>query len=248
VGFGHLLAVGITAGTAVAFPLLAHFRPGRWTAWFSWLLAAILLANEAGWQVVWWRGAFGFGPWSASRTLPLYLCDMAALAGAAALLWRPWVLVEITWFWAMAGTLEGIATPDHPISFFSYDWLEFYTDHIGVVLAATWLVYGLGMHPRPRAALRVSALTALFFSVVGVVDALTRGDYDYLHTNSPPGLLRLLGPWPWYILAAAGVGLLSILLVDLPFWPERGRARRDGLPAASSTTLTRVIWRVKRNS
>ena len=67
------------------------------------------------------------------------------------------MLVEITWFWGLAGTLQGLLTPDHPILFPSYDWLEFYTDHIGVILAACWLVVGLGLHPRPRAALRVIA-------------------------------------------------------------------------------------------
>ncbi len=233
VGFGHLLAIGITVAAAVILPAGARLRPGRWTTGFSWGLALLLLANEVGWQLVWWRHAFGFGPWSASRTLPLYVCDAAALVGSAALLSRGWVLAEITWYWAMAGTLQGIATPDHPIAFFSYDWLEFYTDHIGVVVAATWLVFGLGMHPRRRAALRVSAVTVAFIALVGVVDALTGGDYDYLHTNSPPGLLHLLGPWPWYIVGATGVGLLSILLFDLPFWPGRRRAKRLAAAAGS---------------
>ena len=45
--------------------------------------------------------------------------------------------------------------------------------------------------------------------------------------RSPPGewtLLRLLGPWPWYVVSAAGVALVLLTLLDAPFWPQRRRA------------------------
>jgi uncharacterized membrane protein YwaF len=74
----------------------------------------------------------------------------------------------------------------------------------------------------------VIAITVVFLALVGVVDIVTGGDYDYLHAQHPPGLLALLGPWPWYLLGATGVALASILILDLPFWPERRRARRSG--------------------
>jgi len=96
-------------------------------------------------------------------------------------------------------------------------------------------VIGLGLHPRPRAALRVIVITVLFLGLVGVVDLVTGGDYDYLHTQHPPGLLGLLGPWPWYLLGATAVALISILILDLPFWPERRRARRRGDIARGGT-------------
>jgi len=226
VSTGHILAIVLTVA-AVAVPVpLARLRPGRWSTAFGWTLAFLLVANELGYQVVQWRAAFDFYPWAVDRSLPLYICDIAALVGAVALVWRRPLLVEITWYWALAGTLQGIFTPDHAIGFPSYDWLEFYLDHIGVVLAACWLVLGLRIHPRPRAALRVAIITVLFIALVGVVDGLTGGDYDYLHASHPPGLLALLGPWPWYLFGATGIGLVSILVFDLPFWPERHRARR----------------------
>jgi uncharacterized membrane protein YwaF len=42
----------------------------------------------------------------------------------------------------------------------------------------------------------------------------------------PPGnwtLLKLLGPWPWYIVSAAGVALVLLAVLDLPFWFDRRR-------------------------
>jgi hypothetical integral membrane protein (TIGR02206 family) len=230
VGSGHLLALLITVVAVALLVPLVRLRPGRWVTPASWLLAVILVANEVAFELVQWQGGLGetyvAHTWTVGFSLPLYICDVAALVGAAALVTRRRTLVEITWFWGIAGTVQGLLTPDHPIYFPSYDWLEFYIDHIGVILAAFWLVVGLRLHPRPRAALRVIAITAVFFLLVGVVNVLTDGDYDYLHTQHPPGLLALLGPWPWYILGATGVALVSILILDLPFWPERRRARR----------------------
>jgi hypothetical integral membrane protein (TIGR02206 family) len=230
VGFGHLLALALTVTAIAVLVPLARLRPGRWVTPASWLLAVLLVANEIGFQLVQWRGwvdeTYVARTWTVGFSLPLYICDVAALVGAAALVTRRRILVEITWFWGLAGTIQGLLTPDHPLLFPSYDWLEFNIDHIGVILAALWLVVGLRLHPRPRAALRVIAVTVAFFALVGIVDLLTGGDYDYLHTQSPPGLLALLGPWPWYLLGATGVALLSILILDLPFWPERHRAKR----------------------
>jgi uncharacterized membrane protein YwaF len=37
-------------------------------------------------------------------------------------------------------------------------------------------------------------------------------------------LLKVLGPWPWYIVSCAGIALVAFVLLDLPFRP--GRARR----------------------
>jgi hypothetical integral membrane protein (TIGR02206 family) len=243
VGSGHLLALALTVVSLAVLVPLVRLRPGRWVTPASWLLALLLVANEVGFQLVQWRG-WSSDPWVAHEwtvgfSLPLYICDVAAFVGAAALVSRRRLLAELTWFWGLAGTLQGLLTPDHPILFPSYDWVEFYLDHIGVILAAFWLVIGLRLHPRPRAALRVIAVTVVFFVLVGLVDALTGGDYDYLHAQRPPGLLALLGPWPWYIAGATGVALVSIVILDLPFWPERRRARRT-LAAAGTAPAAAV--------
>jgi len=252
VGAGHVLAIGLTVALIAILVPLVRLRPGAWVTVASWLLALLLVANEVAYELVQWQGGLGemyvAHTWTVGFSLPLYVCDVAAFVGAAALVTRRPILVEITWFWGIAGTVQGLLTPDHPIYFPSYDWLEFYVDHIGVILAALWLVVGLGLHPRPRAALRVIAITAVFFALVGLVDVVTGGDYDYLHTRHPPGLLALLGPWPWYIIGATGVALLSILILDLPFWPERRRAARErmrsgvGTPAGSGSPWVAPPW------
>ena len=42
--------------------------------------------------------------------------------------------------------------------------------------------------------------------------------------RQPPSewtLLKVLGPWPWYIVSAAGVAIVLITLLDAPFWHSR---------------------------
>ena len=73
--------------------------------------------------------------------------------------------------------------------------------------------------------IRVFAITAGYTAVVGLVDALTGANYMFL--RAPPGnwtLLRVLGPWPWYVVSAAGVALVLLVALDAPFW----RRRRPG--------------------
>jgi hypothetical integral membrane protein (TIGR02206 family) len=218
----HVIALVVTVIAIVALGPLARARPGRWVTVIAWLLAVFLVVNEIVYQVVQVEN----GTWNVNHSLPLYLCDIGAFVAAVALIWPRPILVEVTWFWAIAGGLQGILTPDHVIVFPSYDWLEFYGDHIGVVAAAVLLVVGRRLYPKPGAVPRVIVVSVVVLALVGVVDAKAQANYDFLRFASPGSIQSLLGPWPWYILGTAVVGLVLFGLLDLPFWPHRRRAKR----------------------
>ncbi len=164
--------------------------------------------------------------WSWQRSLPLALCDVALVVAAIAC-WRPeWQLpVELTYFWGLAGTLQAVATPDLAVDFPRREFFQFVVGHVGIVIAALFLVVGLRRRPRPDAVRRVFAITISYTAFVGVFDWLTGANYMYL--AAPPrqaSLLSVLGPWPWYIVSATGVAVVLLLLLDAPF--RRGRVRR----------------------
>lgn len=199
----------------------ARRRPGPWTTTASRVLGALLLADA----VVYTAGRSLSG-WSPSTSLPLALCDVAALVAAAACWWPRPVLVELTYFWGLAGTLQAVATPDVTTTFPHLAFDEYVIGHVAIVVAALFLVVGLRHFPRPGAVPRVFAITAAYTAFVGVVDAATGADYMFL--RQPPAqwtLLKVLGPWPWYILSAAGLALLLLVALDSPFWAARHRER-----------------------
>jgi uncharacterized membrane protein YwaF len=127
--------------------------------------------------------------WSVRDSLPLALCDIALLVAAVAC-WAPslTLAVELTYFWGLAGTLQAVATPDLDVGFPHLEFFEYV------------------------------AITAGYTAATGCVDWLTGSNYMFLaRLPARRSLLSVLGPWPWYVLSAAGVALVLLVLLDTPF-------------------------------
>ncbi len=166
------------------------------------------------------------GTWSARDSLPLALCDVALVVAAAACWWptQP-LLVELTWFWGLAGTLQAIATPDLSVGFPHLEFFEYVVGHVGIVFAALYLVVGMGYRPRAGSVRRVFAITVVYTAFVGLIDAVTGADYMFLASRPVHwSLLSVLGPWPWYIVSAAAVALVLLFILDAPFRAGRAAA------------------------
>lgn len=223
-------AVAVAAAGCALLCSEARRRPGPWTKTAARALGALLFVDA----VVYTTGKSLSG-WSPSTSLPLALCDVAALVAAAACWWPRPILVELTYFWGLAGTLQAVATPDVTATFPHLAFIEYVVGHVAIVVAALFLVVGLRHSPRPGAVPRVFAITAAYTAFVGIVDATTGADYMFL--RRPPSewtLLKVLGPWPWYIVSAAGLAVLLLLLLDAPFWAARHRGRHEaGLGSAA---------------
>ncbi len=222
----HLLTVAVIAAAIVALVAAARLRPGSWTVVVCRVLAVVILGNEAAWWI--WLAAHG--TWSASYALPFQLCDVAGVVAAAALWTRQPLLVELTYFWGLAGTANGLITPDVSDHFPTFGFLQYFIAHGSIVAAALLLVVGLRLAPRRGAVLRVFGLTFALLVLDAAVNLVTDGNYMYLrHTPGAHSLLDVLGPWPWYIVGAAGLALAIFFVLDLPFIA----ARRGRLPAAA---------------
>ncbi|HSS60914.1 MAG TPA: TIGR02206 family membrane protein [Candidatus Limnocylindrales bacterium] len=220
----HIAALAaIALATAIAV-VAARKNPGAWLK----ALAVVLVVDE----VTWWIYVLAGGvPGSRlAQSLPLQLCDAAIFIAAAALWTRRRLLVEMTYFWGLAGTIQALFTPDLPQHFPSYPYFQYYVAHGGVVAAALLLVVGMRIHPRPWAVARVAALTIAYAVLVGLVDAATASNYLYLRTKPPsPTLLDVLGPWPLYIASATAIGLFLFVLLDAPFRLRSGQRRAEPL-------------------
>ena len=218
----YWLAVAIGGAVGLVACAAAARWPGRVARTVGQSLCVLLAADALAFVL---RPVFS-GGWTVRGSLPLDLCDVALVIAAVAC-WVPrWQLgVELTYFWGLAGSLQAVVTPDLAQSFPSLQFFVFVVGHVGIVLAAVYLGAGLRLAPRRGSVTRVFAITAGYTAAVGVVDAVTGGDYMYLaHRPAHASLLSALGPWPWYIASAAVIALVLFWLLDLPF-----RLRRDGV-------------------
>lgn len=208
----HAGALAVIIAAAAVAVVAARRRPGAWMR----VLACVLVVDEVSWWI--YLVAGHDQGMSLVQALPLQLCDVAIFVAALALWTRNQLLTEVTYFWALAGTVQALLTPDLPQHFPSYPYFQYYIAHGGVVTAALVLVVGLKLHPRRLAVIRVGALTLAYAALVGAVDALTQSNYMYLRAKPPGGsLLDLLGPWPVYIFSAALVAAALFALLDAPF-------------------------------
>jgi hypothetical integral membrane protein (TIGR02206 family) len=161
---------------------------------------------------------------------------VVAFVAAAALWSRRPLLVELTYFWGVAGTANGLISPDVPDHFPGFLFFQYYIAHGAIVAAALFLVAGLRITPRRGAVVRVLTVTLALVMIDAGANLLTGGNYMYLRqTPAVPNLLDLMGPWPWYIAAAAGLAVAIFAALDLPF--AMGRNRGSRVHASVATEL-----------
>jgi hypothetical integral membrane protein (TIGR02206 family) len=228
---GALVATGLAAALLI---VAARKRNDREITNICRALAVVLVVDEVSWWV--FVAAGGVPGAQFAQALPLQLCDITTLIAAFALWFRSPLLVELTYFWGLAGSFQGLLTPDLPQHFPTYPYVQYYIAHGGIVAAALLLVIGLRLHPRPFAVAWVGLLALVYAGLLGLVDAATGANYMYLGSKPlAPTLLDLMGPWPWYLLGAVALGVLFLAILDAPFYFGRRRAqiamsRLFGLP------------------
>ena len=206
---GALTVLAIACATAVVVP---RRHPGRWVTWVARVLAAVITAGWIGEYIA----EVTVGTWTLSYSLPLQLTDAVSLAAIVALLTGRQLAVELLYYWAFSATLQAALTPDlgHGQSFPSVFYFTYFTYHVGAIVAACLLVFGCRRYPRHESMWIVYGITLVFAVISGAGDLITGGNYMYLRYRPVHNsLLSVMGPWPWYILSGALVGLAMFLLL-----------------------------------
>lgn len=184
------------------------------------LLALFPIALLLGWTQGWL---------TLENAMPCQLCDVTAGCAAVALITRRQRWAEIVWFWGIAGTLNGLITPTLTDEFPDPAFFLFFALHGGVVIAAIYLVFGLGLKPQRGAVWRALGWAQVFLATAGLVNLIAGTNYGYLRAKPKvASLLDALGPWPWYILALQGVAVVFFGLLYLPFYRRNRRVASPG--------------------
>ncbi len=224
--FGVVHAVILTITIVTPLLLAAVARRSRWAArGIGPALAGILIVQK----LVGLALAVADPALRAADCLPMHLCDWAAFAVIFALLWHGPLAFELAWFWGLAGTFQGILTPDLRTGWTDLRTWLFFVSHCGIVAGAIYLALGLRLRPRPGAILRVFAWSQVYLLACGLTNLLCATNYGYVCAKPlSASLLDRLGSWPWYLLSLEALALIFFLILQIPFWiKERGRIRED---------------------
>lgn len=168
-------------------------------------------------QLVWHGRMVVAGTWELKYSLPLQLCDAAVIVAVVTLLRPGPFRFELTYLWCLAGTLQGLLTPNIDEGFRHYEYWQFFITHSGLVLVALFLAAGCGLRPRKGALVRVWLATNAWALLAGAANLAFGSNYMFLAEPPAGSLLEHMGPHPWYILSGQGVCLLSFWILLLPF-------------------------------
>jgi hypothetical integral membrane protein (TIGR02206 family) len=196
-----------------------------------WTLALILWGNEFAWH--YWN--YAVGKWTLQTMLPLQICSLGVWLGAWMLVTKNYRIYEFMYLLGIGGAIQALATPD--LGIYGYPHFRFFQTFIShglIVTSAIYMTVVEGFRPTWKSLLRVAIWANVY--MVGIYFLNVYLGSNYLMVNHKPetaSLLDLLPDWPLYILYMEVLGVITFLILYLPFavkdWYTKFRLGRDSL-------------------
>ena len=174
------------------------------------------------------------GPFDVQKDLPLHLCNFLGLTIPIFAVLRKYWMYEIIVFWILAGTAQGVFTPDLDEGFPHYRFFKYWLEHAGLVLFIVYASAVYGMRPKFKSIIKAFGAIQIYLIFILGVNALIGSNYLFLmrkpdHTS----LLDVLGEWPYYILVEELLILPFFLIIygafkAIDMLSERSRVNRTG--------------------
>ncbi len=209
-GTDHIAVLVITFLLACAFIAMGKHLSPRIDLVFRYLSAiALFITAASGWIVAYRLGVV---------VIPINFCDLALLASIIALLTLQSWSCHLSYFWGLAGTLQALLQPDLSISFPGFWWFHFFATHAGVVLSAVYLAATHRLQPTLKTASWITLFSNAYLGIVVGVNSYYGTNFGYLAEKPDhPSILDYLGEWPYYLISMEVIGIISLLILFLPF-------------------------------
>lgn len=215
-GHSHQIVLALIVIVPVVLSILVRLRnPPAMQRAICWAFALVIAGTWATWFVVFTR----MGWLDLGNMLPMDLCSWAAVATIITLIVPNQKSYELAYFWALAGTVQGIVTPDIPYDFPEFRFIEFSLFHGGIIAAVLFLTFGLKMRPVPASIPRVIGWSLIYMAIAAVTDWALKVNYGFLRAK--PGhasLYDLMPDWPWYIGYVVVLAVIAVLICYAPFF------------------------------
>jgi hypothetical integral membrane protein (TIGR02206 family) len=222
-GPAHLFILGAVPALAAILAVVQRRLPNGFRG-LRISLAAVLLLDTA----LYYGHMATHGPITFPDHLPLELRDASLCLTIIALFTLNRAVFDLVYYTALAGASMALLTPNICEPFPSISTVQFFVAHGLVVAGVLYLVWSKQARPRPGSVGRAMLAVNLFAAVIGTFDFIFKTDYMYLRAKPQnASLLSLLGPWPWYLVAAEFVALGIFGLLYLPFQQSARRLAPD---------------------
>ncbi|HSL30402.1 MAG TPA: TIGR02206 family membrane protein [Anaerolineales bacterium] len=180
-----------------------------------WLLAVVLLGNE----IVWHYWNYSVDKWTVQTMLPLHLCSLLVWTGALMLMTKSYPIYEFMYFMGIGGAIQALATPG--IGSYNYPhflFFQYFLSHGLIITSAIFMTVVKGFRPTWKSMVRVFLWMNLYAGVVYFINVVLGSNYLMINYKpETPSLLDLLPEWPVYILYMEAIGIVTMLLLYLPF-------------------------------
>jgi hypothetical integral membrane protein (TIGR02206 family) len=198
-------------------------------SFIRWMLALILLVNEIAWH--YWN--YIYGKWTIQTMLPLHLCSLLVWTGALMLITKNYRIYEFMYFMGIAGAIQALATPGLGIyGFPHFVFFQYFLSHGLIIGSAIYMTVVEGLRPTLKSIFRVAIWMNIYVVIVYFINTAIGSNYLMINYKpNTPSLLDLLPAWPIYVLYMELVGIITVLLLYLPFavkdWRSRYLMNRD---------------------
>jgi hypothetical integral membrane protein (TIGR02206 family) len=163
-----------------------------------------------------------FGDYDFTTDLPLYLCSLLGILIPIYTYYRKYWMFEILVFWIIAGTLQGVITPDIAEGFPSFDYFRYWIVHLGLLTVIFYSIFVFKLKPKLKSVLKSFLALQVYVVLMIAINYLLNANYFYLNQKpESASVLDYLGEWPYYIIVCQLIIIPLFLLIYLPFYFRR---------------------------
>lgn len=190
-------------------------------------LAVLLIGTWIAWYVLFI--ARNWITWG--NVLPMNLCDWATIAVIVALIRPSLTAYELAYFWSLAGTMQGLVTPDVNYSFPEPQFVVFMLGHGAIIASVIYLTFGAKMRPVAKSVSRAVAWSFVYAGAAAFIDWALGVNYGFFRAKpNHATLFEFMPDWPYYIPEMLVLGIAAIVVLYAPWFAAdafRDKARAE---------------------
>lgn len=203
--FGIITYIAISKGKAADEPL----KSGIGQVFAGLAFASILIEAIV---------KLAFGSFDILVDLPFFMCDLVAMMLPFIIYSENRKWIGILYFWALAGTMQALITPDVEAGFPSFHFFRYFIGHACIIIAVLYTVVVKKINIGWGDFLHAIIYAQVYLVIIHMVNQVLNSNYAYTLQKPPgPSILDLMGPWPWYILWGEFLMVFLYLLLLAPF-------------------------------